>query len=157
MWFATLIVPRKFLALPRPEGGQAKFGLAWYGSCLSLLPSGPAAPLETSTTSRTLVSRVVKHSVPQQPIGFRLITAAIGLKPVNDVGIQAHGHRFLFWPVELADLGAAPIEYRRGIRKINVFVFFCGDGSDVPFLLPCELPHRLSFRGRPRRGLRSSE
>jgi hypothetical protein len=48
--------------------------------------------------------------------------------------------------VELADFGYAPVENRGCIGKINVLVSFCGDGSDVSLLLPCELPPKLSSR-----------
>ena len=71
----------------------------------------------------------------QKPIGFGLITATVGFKPCDNVGIQTHRHRLLRWPIELADFGAAPIKDSRRIRKINVFVSFCGDESHVSLLL----------------------
>ena len=93
----------------------------------------------------------MSHSMSQKPIGFGLIAAAVGFEPGDNIGIQTHGHGLLRWPIELADFGAAPIKDWRRIRKINVFVFFFGDDSDVSLLLLCELPHRLSFRGTRQR------
>ena len=87
----------------------------------------------------------MSHSMSQKPIGFGLIAAAVGFEPCDDVGIQPHRHGLLRWPKELADFGVAPVKNRRRVRKINVLVSFCGDSSDVSFLLLCELPHRLSF------------
>jgi len=49
----------------------------------------------------------------------------------------------LRWPVELPDFGAAPVEDRRRIRKVDVCISLCGDGVDISFLFFCEL-HRLS-------------
>ncbi len=54
-------------------------------SSLSLLLRG--LPTEAFTLAKTLLSRVVKHGVSQQPIRFGLVTAAIGFEPCNDVGI----------------------------------------------------------------------
>jgi hypothetical protein len=93
----------------------------------------------------------MSHSMSQKPIGFGLISATVGFEPCDDVGIQAHRHGLLRWPIELADFGAAPINDRRRIRKINVLVSFCDDDSEVSLLLLCELPHRLSFRGTRQR------
>ena len=93
----------------------------------------------------------MSHSISQKPIGFGLIAAAVGFEPCDDVGIQAHGHGLLRWPIELADFCAVSVKDRRHIRKINVLVSFCGDDSDVSLLLLCELPHRLSFRGTRQR------
>ena len=93
----------------------------------------------------------MKHGVPQQPIRFGLITAAVGFEPSNDVGIQTHCYRLLLWPIELADFGCAPIQNRGRVGKINILVSFCGDGADVSLLLPCELPHKLSFRATQQR------
>ena len=93
----------------------------------------------------------MKHGVPQQPIRLSLITAAISFKPGDDVGIQTHSYRLLLWPIELANFRPAPIENRRRVGKVNVLVSFCGDGADVSLLLPCELPHRLSFRATRQR------
>ena len=93
----------------------------------------------------------MKHGVAKQPIRFGLVTAAIGLQPGDDIGIQTHRDRPLCWPMEFADFGGAPINHGGRIGKINVRVAFCGDGADVEFLLLGELPHRLSFRGTRRR------
>ena len=93
----------------------------------------------------------MKHRVPQQPIRFSLITATIGFKPGDDVGIETHSYRLLLWPIELADFGSAPIQNRGRVGKINVLVSFCGDGADVSLLLLCDLPHKLSFRATQQR------
>jgi len=116
--------------------------------------SGLATPLGDIAIAPTLLSGVVKHGASQEPIRFGLITAAVGFEPCDDVGIQTHGDGLLRWPIELTNFGSAPIENRRSVRKINVLVFSCGDGSDVSFLFLCELPHRLSFHGTQRRELR---
>jgi hypothetical protein len=73
----------------------------------------------------------MKHGVPQQPIRFGLITAAAGFKPSDDVGIQTHSYRLLLWPIELADIGSAPIQNRGRVGKINILVSFGGDGAGV--------------------------
>lgn len=93
----------------------------------------------------------MKHSVPQQPIRLGLITTAVGFKPSDDVDIQAHSYSLLLWPIKLADFGSAPIQNRGRVGKINALVSFCGDGADVSLLLPCELPHKLSFRATRQR------
>ena len=116
--------------------------------------SGLATPLGDIAIAPTLLSGVVKHGASQEPIRFGLITAAVGFEPCDDVGIQTHGDGLLRWPIELTNFGSAPIENRRSVRKINVLVFSCGDGSDVSFLFLGELPHRLSFHGTQRRELR---
>jgi hypothetical protein len=117
------------------------------GFCFPL----PSLPAKVLTLCMTLISRVLEHSVSQQPIRFGLVTAAIGLEPRENVRIQAHRDGLLRRPIELADFGTVPFENQRGVREINVFVSFCGDGLDVSFLFLCELPHKLSFhRTRPR-------
>jgi hypothetical protein len=77
----------------------------------------------------------MKHGVSEEPIRLGLVTGAIGFEPCDDVRIQAHGDGLLPGPIKLADLCSAPIKNRGGIGKINVFVFFCCDGADVPILL----------------------
>jgi len=103
---------------------------------------------------KAVALREMEHGVAQEPVCFGLITASIGFEPVDDVGIQAHGDGLFYRPIELADFGAAPVENPRRIGEVNISVSFCGDGLDVALLLLCELPHRLSFRGIPRRGPR---
>jgi hypothetical protein len=94
----------------------------------------------------------MNHSAPQEPIRFGLITAAIRLKPFDDVGVQAHRYGLFRRSVKFADFGPTPIEDWGRIGKINVLVSFCADGSDVSLLFLCELLHKLSFRVTPRRG-----
>jgi len=131
--------------------GKAVVG-EWPG--LGRSSSSLAAARDAFELAEALPLGKVEHGVPQEPICLGLITAAVGLEPSDDVGIQTHGDRLFDRPVELADFGAAPIENRGSIRKINVSVFFCGDGLDVSLLLLCQLPHRLSFRETGRRGPR---
>ena len=109
-------------------------------------PLGFSTSWDRFLPSGACLLREMNHGGPQQPIRFSLITAAISFKPGDDVGIQAYSYRLLLWPIELADFGSAPIENRRRVGKVNVLVSFCGDGADVSLLLPCELPHKLSFR-----------
>jgi hypothetical protein len=85
------------------------------------------------------------HGLTQEPIGLGLITAALSFEPGNDVGIEAYRYGLLLWPIELAHFGTAPVEDWSRIGKINLFVSFAGDDSDVSFLLFCELPHTPSF------------
>ena len=118
---------------------------------LLALASPPGMSL-TARRSRSFTE--MSHSLPQKPVRFGLVTAAICFEPCNDVGIKTHRNGFLRWSIELANLGSAPIDNRRSVREINVLVSFCGDSSDVSFLLLCELPHRLSFRAIRRRELR---
>src|SRR5262249_61915037 len=88
-----------------------------------------------------------RHRVfPKQQMGFGLIPPAITFKPGNDVKTQPHIYGFLHWPIELPHFASPPIENRRCVGKINVFISFCGDGADVSLLRPCELPHKPSFR-----------
>ena len=96
----------------------------------------------------------MEHGMAEEPIRFGLIAAAIGFEPGDDIGIEAHGDGLLRRTVELAYLGAAPIENGGSVREINIAVSFFGDGLDVSPLLLCELPHRLSFREIQRRGRR---
>lgn len=96
----------------------------------------------------------VQHGVPQEPIGFGLVTPPVGLEPRYDVRIQTHSDRLLCRPIEFADYGGAPVQNRGSVGNINVSVFFCGDGSDVSLLLFCENLHKLSFRATQRHGLR---
>ena len=118
---------------------------------MALSPPGVSTSWGRFPPSDARFLREMKHGVPQQPIRFSLITAAISFKPGDDVGIQPHSYGLLLWPIELAHFGSAPIENRRRIGKVNVLVSFCGDGADVSLLLPCELPHRLSFRATQQR------
>src|SRR6266404_5544934 len=97
----------------------------------------------TAPRSRSFTE--MSHSLPQKPVRFGLVTAAIGFEPCDDVGIKTHRNGPLRWSIELANFGSAPIDNRRSVREINVLVSFCGDSSDVSLLLFCELPHRLSF------------
>src|SRR5713226_7180055 len=124
------------------------------GHYLGRSASGLAAAADAFAFIEAVPLREMEHGAAEEPIGFGLITAAIGFEPGDDVGIETHGDGFFDGPVELADFGSAPIENGGSIREINVLVSFCGDGSDVALLLLCELPHRLSFRGTRRRGLR---
>jgi hypothetical protein len=127
-------------------------------SSLSLWVSGFANPSSASLEAgKTPFFLEMSHGMSQKPIGFGLITAAIGFEPFHDVGIQTHGNGLLRRPVELSDFGSAPIENPGSVRKINVLVSFCGDGSDVSLPLLWELPHRLSFRAARRRELRRCE
>jgi len=106
-----------------------------------------ASPPGMSLTARRFRSFTeMSHSLPQKPVRFGLVTAAICFEPCDDVGIKTHRNGLLRWSIELANLGSAPIDNRRSVREINVLVSFCGDSSDVSFLVLCELPHRLSFR-----------
>lgn len=109
------------------------------------------APGGTLEFAAALFLCKVQHGAAKKPVRFRLVTAAIGFQPLEDVGIQPHGDKLLRWAVELSDFGGAPIEDRGSVREINVAVFLCGDGVDVALLLFGELPHRLSFRGTRRR------
>jgi hypothetical protein len=125
-------------------------------SPVSLIGNHPllalASPPGTSLTARRSRSFCeMSHGLSEQPIRLSLITAAIGLEPCDDVGIKTHRNGLLRWSIELADFGSAPIDNRRSVREINVFVSFGGDSSDVSLVLLCELPHRLSFRGTRRR------
>ena len=132
---------RNFFDADSPAGGKASvYGLVMHPSKLDLLAFPPTTSFATSrdgsppTGARAF--RKVKHGVPQQPICFGLITTTIGLKPGDDVGIQADGDCLLLWPVELPDLRPAPIENRGRVAEINVLVSFCGDGLDVSLLFP---------------------
>src|SRR5882762_4111937 len=123
---------------------------------VSLIENHPllalASPSGTSLTARRSRSFTeMSHSLPQKPVRFGLVTAAICFEPGDDVGIKSHRNGLLRWPIELANFGSAPIDNRRSVREINVIVSFCGDSSDVSLLLLCDLPHRLSFRAIRRR------
>src|SRR5216684_7994749 len=131
--------------------GGGRFRLARREPCISLLLPGLATPPDACRISETLFSLEVKHGVPEKPIRLGLVATAIGFEPVDDVGIQPHGDGPLCRSIELPYFGSAPIKDRRRIRKIKVFVSFCGDGSDVSLLRLRELPHRLSFRATRRR------
>src|SRR5580658_9481727 len=107
------------------------------------LASSPGMSL---TVRRSRSSTEMSHGLPQKPVRFGLVTAAICFEPCDDVRVKTYRNGFLRWSIELANFGFAPIDNRRSVREINVLVSFCGDSSDVSFLLLCELPHRLSFR-----------
>src|SRR5215469_4486325 len=92
----------------------------------------------------------MSHGVAQKRICLCLITRTVCFEPGDDVGIQAHSYGLLLWPIELADFGTAPVKNRGSVGKINVFVSFGGDCSDISLLLLCELPHRLSFHATQR-------
>jgi hypothetical protein len=106
----------------------AKKKCGQQGSRVSFVPSGFAAAPDAFSIARTIILREVKHGVPQKPIRLGLIAGATGLEPCDNIGIQAHGDGLLSWPIELADLGPAPIENRGSVRKSNVLVPICGDG-----------------------------
>src|SRR6266436_10142243 len=125
-------------------------------SFLLMLPGLPVAWTALSA-AKARFTREVKHCVPQQPIRLGLIATTPRLEPCDHVGVQSHGHRLLLWPIELSNFRPAPIENGRRVREINVFVSFCGDGSDVPLLFLCELLHRLSFPAIRRHEPRSGE
>jgi hypothetical protein len=76
----------------------------------------------------------MSHGLPQKPVRFGLVTAAISFEPCDDVRIKTHRNGLLRWSIELANFGSAPIDNRRSVREINVLVSFCGDSSDVSFL-----------------------
>lgn len=99
------------------------------------------------SADKALPAHRMKHGVSKKPIGSSLITPATGFEPLDDVGIQTHSDRLFHRPIEFAYFGSGPIEHRRGVGKVNVGVPLCGDGGDVPLLLPRELAHRLSFHG----------
>lgn len=93
----------------------------------------------------------MKHSVPEEGVRLGLVTGSLGFQPVDDVGVQAHGDGLLPGPVEFSDFGSAPIDDRRNIGKINIFVFHCGDGADVALLLRGELFRTHAFHATRRR------
>src|SRR5713226_6893873 len=97
---------------PQPCAGDSPFG---RGSRFSFLSWGFASATEVPPSGRTAFSGEMKHGVAQKPIRFGLIAAAIGLEPLDDVRIQAHGDRLLHRPVKLSDFGSAPIQDRRNI------------------------------------------
>jgi hypothetical protein len=86
----------------------------------------------------------VKHCVPQEPVGFRLVASALGFEPCDSIRIQSHRDWLFCRPLEFADLRCAPVQNRGRVGEINVLVFSCGDGADVSLLLLCEIPHKLS-------------
>jgi hypothetical protein len=83
----------------------------------------------------------VKHGVAQEPIGFGPVASALDFELLNHVRIQARGDWLFRGPIEFADRCRAPVQKRGRVGKINVFVFFCGDASNVSLLLFCEIAH----------------
>src|SRR6266403_590478 len=83
--------------------------------------SSLAAARDAFELAEALPLRKGEHGVPQEPICLGLITAAIGLEPGDDVGIQTHGDGLFDGPVELADLATAPIENRGSGADIGKF------------------------------------
>src|SRR6202011_5336545 len=84
---------------------------------VSLIENHPllalASPPGTSLTARGSRSfREMSHGLPQKPIRFGLVTAAIGLEPCDDVGIKTHRNGLLRWSIELANFGSTPIDNR---------------------------------------------
>ena len=115
-------------------------------SIFSFLPARFAARCEFAAAAHRSSPRKMQHGVPQQPIRLGLVTATIGFEPCDHVGIEPHRDGLLGRPVELSDFGAAPIENRRSIRKINVYVSLYGDRAYVSPLIFRKFPHRPSFR-----------
>lgn len=112
-----------------------------FGLANTLYPAAGKTPFLTE----------MKHGVSEKPIRLGLVAGTIGFEPGDDIRIQAHGDGLLPGSIKLADFGAAPIENRGSIGKINFFVSLGGDGADVPLLLLGELSHRCSFRATRRR------
>ena len=102
---------------------------------LLALASPPGMSL-TARRSRSFTE--MSHSLPQKPVRFGLVTAAICFEPCDDVGIKTHRNGLLRWSIEFANFDSAPIDNRRSVREIKVLVCFCGDSSDVLFLLLCD-------------------
>jgi hypothetical protein len=94
----------------------------------------------------------MQHRTTQEPIRLSLVATAIGFKPSDNVGIEAHRYGLFLRPVKLANFGPTPIKDWGSICEINDLVSFSRDGSDVPLLRLCELLHTLSFRVTPQHG-----
>jgi hypothetical protein len=74
--------------------------------------------------------------------------ADTGVGDAKQLKGEAGDFRLRVGAVEFPDFGATPIDHRWNVRKINVLVSFCGDGGDVFFLFPGDLPHRLRNQGK---------
>src|ERR1019366_5929602 len=86
------------------------------------------------------------HRVSQKQVRLGLVTGPVALQPFDHVGIPAHGDGPLRRAIELAHLGAAPVDDLWHVRKINVFVFLGRDSRDFALLFLCRLLHSFSSR-----------
>jgi len=95
------------------------------------------------------------RSVVQFPAGPGRIQIAFALDNPQRIVASAvtDDMQFPAIAVHPEDLAHHLLESRRRIRKINVFVSFCGDDSDVSLLLLGELPHRCGWIPTSSRGL----